>query len=362
MSNRLLAFEKLYDENKDKLQMPKDSNYPMNYKVGMKWANHHCDDESSRFASQIIQHTAYVSYMEFIDQLDNVCKSFKKFYKDVDAEFILIVPFTVNKSNFWVSLLAFPSLRDMISDVQNDITCAYNKYVIGKKSKNVVCIICDDCAYTGNQIASYCSLDPHRILYDGKPDEPPDTSIEWINWLKGVTNHTTNLEKTIDKAKFSVNLLVPFMSTMAQQVITERSFVMISRSAKIFKLFREHVDMSEFNQNVIREFESSFQYHTNISAIYFDHKIADAVSTFNKVFLLAPVFNCGTLRKSVCFIQGCCNARPVDDNINIYDVYINMEDHITKACPPTFYKSIVYTNNGVKIKNTESTLVYDLVS
>lgn len=348
---RLTAYKKLYAENKSNLHMSKGRNYPINYKVGFDWASYHCDSESSNFASQIIKKTVYVSFNEFLSNLEHMCKSFKRHYeKKKDATYVLIIPFTSDKSNLWVSLLAYPWIHSILHDVHFNITDAYNEYVVHKKHKNVVCIICDDCAYTGNQIMNMCSLEPQKLKYKGKPAEPDQTSSIWMNWFKKITDDSARIEKAINKNAFSVNMIIPYMSTLAQQTLSEWHFVLIPKDVKIFKLFRELVNMHEYNQGMIREFESSFQYHTNISAIYFDHKIADAISTFNKIYLLAPVFNCGSLRKSVRFIDGCCGTKSIDSSIDIYNIYVNIEDYMQEnACPSTFYKSIAYKKNGKRV-------------
>lgn len=350
--SRLALFDALYKENKSILHMKKPINYPLNYKTGMKWARHHCDTESNKFAESIISNTIYVSFEQFITRLEKVCIAFKRYYeKKKNTTFVLIIPFTMQKSNIWVSLLVYPWIRHLIHDIQYKVTNAYNEYVVKNNKKNVVCIICDDCAYTGNQIMSYCSLKPNTTEYKNKPVEPSSTDEEWLKWNKIVTEETQVLEKTIDRSTFSVNLIIPYMSTLAQQNIMNHHYLMIPRDIKIFQLFRERVNMHEYGQGIVREFESSFQYHTNISAIYFDHKIADAISTFNKVFLLAPIFNCGTLKRSLCFIDGCCNTKMIDPHIDIYDVYVNIEDMVNNACPPTFYKSLNYTLNKKKLNN-----------
>ena len=324
----------------------------------MLWAAHHCDTASVKFAEAIIANTAYISFGEFLAAIGKIYESFKRFYltggkKPAATKFILVVPFDMSKSNIWVSLLMWPELRDIIDDIDFDITSVYNRYIgRGATKERIVCIICDDCAYTGNQLLSYCTLAPHRTEYLGKPKEPSANSLEWIAWDREVTAEIARIEAGLKTDEFSINLLIPFMSTHAQQNIADRRFLMIPKDVRIFKLFRERVNIHDFNQGALREFESTFQYHSNIAAIYFDHKIADAISTFNKVYLLAPVFGCGNLRKSVCFIDGCigkCNSKGnIPDSVNIYDVYINVEDILSKSdvCPGTFYKSIRYTMNG----------------
>jgi hypothetical protein len=191
---------------------------------------------------------------------------------------------------------------------------------------------------------------PSTIMYNGKPDEPDHTSLDWIDWLKKITDDTTAIEMTINKDAFSVNLIIPYMSTLAQQKVSELHFVMVPSNVNVFKMFRERVNMNDYSQGIVREFESTFQYHTDISAIYFDHKIADAVSTFNKIYLLAPVFHCGNLIKSICFIDGCCKNSNLKNKINPYEIYLNVEENMDGiACPPTYYKSIAYTKNKKKI-------------
>lgn len=347
---RLKTFTALYEENKGKIYMRKGVNYPLNYKLGMKWASRHCDLESAKFAEAIVANTLYVSFAAFINALEQICASFKKHYPEHERRniiFILIIPFNMAKSNIWVSLLAYKWIREIINDIDFDITGVYNRYMFaGEQKKRIVCIICDDCAYTGNQLMSYCTLRPMYLQYPGKPKEPSPNTVEWIAWNKEVTSRTAEIQSAIAIESFSINLLIPYMSTHAQANIAERHFMMIPRDVQIFRPFREKTNIYEYNQGVIREFESTFQYHTNISAIYFDHKIADAISTFNKIYLLAPVFGCGNLRQSLCFIDG-CQTKEIPPDMNIYDVYMNLEDLLkSKACPPTFYKSIKYTFDG----------------
>jgi hypothetical protein len=353
---RLAAFNHLWQENERLLKMPKDVNFPINYRRGWDWASHHCDSASIKFAEAIVANTAYISFGEFMTSIGKICNSFKRFYQKSNGNtiFVLVVPFDMTKSNIWVSLLMWPELRDLINDIDFDITSVYNRYIAREKTKKrVVCIICDDCAYTGNQLLGYCTLSVHRTEYPGRPAEPINTDPAWIEWNQIVTARVAEIESALTVDSFSINLLIPYMSTHAQQNIMDRRFLMIPKDVQIFKLFRERVNMHDFPQGTLREFESTFQYHSNIAAIYFDHKIADAISTFNKVYLLAPVFGCGNLRKSVCFIDGCSSKREIPRDMNIYDIYINVEDVLVRgnACPPTFYKSIKYTMNGKSINN-----------
>jgi hypothetical protein len=75
------SFKKFYEENKNKLSMLMDENYPINYKKAKQWANSQCDSDSREFANNIIKYTRCVSFAEFMGgpgRLKKVCDSYKK--------------------------------------------------------------------------------------------------------------------------------------------------------------------------------------------------------------------------------------------------------------------------------------------
>jgi hypothetical protein len=356
--SKLDIFKKICDENKDKVMMPKPINYPINYKRGMEWAASHCNSKSAYFAGQIISKTIYVPFIEFMEQLKKICLSFKKHYKkDKNNVYVLILPYTIDKSNFWVSTLCYEWIGDIIDDIHFSIVEVYNIYIYEEKTgqKNVICILCDDCMYTGLQVNTYCSLLSTGIKYKNKPEEPDVHSDEWLTWKKNTMDDIELIENNIDLSKFSINLIIPYIGTTANNAVKTNKFIKLPKDIKMFKSFREEVDVQILGENTISEFERSFQYHSGISAIYFDHKIADSVSTFNKVFLLSPIFNCNVINASVPFIDGCDNSKKIPAGINIYDTYINVEDELQgNVCPPTFYKSIKYTYEGADVDSTKT--------
>jgi hypothetical protein len=70
------------------------------------------------------------------------------------------------------------------------------------------------------------------------------------------------------------------------------------------------------------------------------------VSTFNKIYLLAPLFNCAVANQRIGFIDG-CDEKTISPEIDIYNYYIDVEKE-TRAplCPSSFYKHISYTFNN----------------
>lgn len=348
-SSNYVKFKNFFAENKHLIHMPGTAHYPINYEKGKAWANSQCDQESRDFADNILEHTRYVSYAEFIKQLKIVCISYHKSYTPQNrnnTEFILVIPFKVNKSNMWVSLLAFEYLQDIITDVGYSITNIYNDMINPSSAaygKNVRCIICDDCAYTGHQISSIASFDHAYILYAKKKPAPPSTSKKWLLWYNSVHIEAEKHINKIPITKFSVDLVIPYMSILAQAKLKTFHYIKIPADCIVFPIFSQQINTERIPTHIMNEFRRTFQYHKDISAIYFDHKVADAVSTFHKIYLLAPLFNCSIKNRKFGFIEN-CDKKTIPDTINIYDYHVNIEKEEI-VCPPTFYKQLKYTYN-----------------
>lgn len=359
----LIQFKKFYNENKLKLKMPGKKNYPINYKKGMKWANMQCDVESREFAKYIIEYTEYVSFSAFYKRLVSVCTSYINSNKNnKESVFVLIIPFKLNKSNTWVSLLAFEILEPIISEVYYDITEVYNNTLNHRSTlyrKSVHCIICDDCAYTGHQLSYLSRLNVSQIKYPNKPAPPNEHSKSWLEWDATITKEAENYIEKININNFSVDVIIPYMCILAQKRLANIHYVRIPKKCHVFPIFSQNVDMEQFPTHVLNEFKRTFQYHKDISAIYFDHKIADAVSTFHKIYLLAPLFNCSITNKRYSFIEN-CEEEKIPNDVNIYDYHLDLEQDGFKSCPSSFYKQINYTFNNKLVDS--SIHAFDLFS
>jgi hypothetical protein len=246
----------------------------------------------------------------------------------------------------WVSLLAFEYLKDIIDEVYYDITEVYNNTLDHRSNlyrKKIRCILCDDCAYTGSQLSYIASFDYTKVKYPHKPPAPDMHNKEWLQWYKRINIDAELYVKSILANDFSVDVIVPYMSILAKTRLHRLHYVKISSLSIVFPIFSQQLDMERIPVHSLNEFKRTFQYHKDISAIYFDHKIADSMSTFHKVYMLAPLFNCTIQNKRVGFIDN-CNEEKIPDNINIYDHYMDVEVEMgSSACPPSFYKHIAYT-------------------
>lgn len=355
-TERYHAFEKFYKENKNRIHMPRSENYPMNYKLAHNWAQSQCDTDSRDFAKAIISHTLYISYETFARNISHMCESYNKKHENVykDHVFVMIIPFSACKSNTWVSMLIFDKLKHMINDIDTNITDVYNK-TLNKNTpfyqKTVHCIIADDASYTGNQLLHSATFDFKRMYIQNRPEQPAETDRTWLIWYDRMSDLVEKYIKTIDINEFSVDLLIPYMGAIAKEKMKHLHYVRVLNSSFIFLPFSQQINIDKIPPHILNEFKKTFQYHRNISAIYFDHKIADAISTFHKIYILAPLFNCAVDNKSFSFIEN-CSLKEIPSNIDIYEYHIDLERSGAKVCPKTFYKSIKYTFNGKKI-NTE---------
>jgi hypothetical protein len=358
MSRPYNNFVKFYDENKNKLLMPKGINYPLNYKKAKLWADSHCDKESRVFADDIVRNTRYVSFKMFLNKLTEVCKSYKETYSDKKHQgtiFVLILPWNIKKSNTWVSMLAFEYLRDLVSEVYYEIFDVFND-MKDKRSrlygKKVRCIVCDDCAYTGQQLTHMCSMDYHMIKFENRPVEPSPHSKEWFEWYDIVKSKAKLIVDTVSINSFSVDLLVPYISTLASIRLKKIHYVKVPKNYVKIPIFSQIINATKIPPHIMNEFKRTFQYHKDLTAIYFDHKIADAISTFNKVYSWAPLFNCSSQKQvGVKFIDNCPTVN-IPPQINTHTYYLDIEKGIQAVCPPSFYKKIKYTFNNKGVGQT----------
>lgn len=341
-------FKEFHTENKGKYKMPKAVNYPIDYKRASEWIEAQIVDEYKLFARYIIDNTQYISYKDFYDGLYKICKSYNS-SRNKKTINVLIVPPDLYKSNIWVSLLAMDLLDD-IKHIYTNVTDVFNEFSRKGSSlygKNIGCIICDDCAYTGSQLSNLASIDYRSITFPGKKKEPDRLNKDWIGWYDDNSLNAKKYIDSIDISKFSVNIVVPFFTLSAMKVLYKHKYLKIPKDNIVLMNFSDYTDTRKFTIPVINEFRATFQYHNHISAIYFDHKVADAVSTFNKVYFLGPIFNTNA---GIQFIDGCDNKIPQD--IDVHSQYLAVEKETsTVLCPQTFYKSIKYTFKGKNITN-----------
>jgi hypothetical protein len=196
--------------------------------------------------------------------------------------------------------------------------------------------------------------------------EAPHIDKRWIDWHDEQIKYADELISEINNVK--IHALIPFVTSNAYSYLSTRiPHVVMSPLTVVIPKFQDDVDISKIRPAVLADFGHTFQYHANINAVYFDHKVADGVSTFNKIYMLAPIFGCiADHIPSYRFIEGCSSRkepallREAPDRTarpDVYEYIIDVEQRYGKkayVCPRTFYKQIDYRFNGKKIPSNLS--------
>lgn len=360
-------FNAFYDENRGKINMPNAMNYPLNFQKALRWAESHCDEESRQFALAIIKNTRYISFSNLMNVLTSVVSEYVD-RMDADALQVLLIPGSLSKSNTWVTLLAYRILRKHITHICDNVTGIY-KETTRKGSpiygRNIAFIVLDDCSYTGSQLAGTLSFDKFEMPHHST--EASHLSDRWLDWHGEQIKYADMLISEIKTVK--IHALIPFMTSNAYNFLsTKIPHLVMSPLTVILAKFQDKIDISKIKPAVLAEFEETFQYHANINTVYFDHKVADGVSTFNKVYMLAPIFNCiADHIPSYRFIENCSSSHVEEvsrsevpnrsSRPNVYKYIIDVEKKYGKkshVCPRTFYKQIDYRFGGKKIPSNLS--------
>jgi hypothetical protein len=287
------------------------------------------------FASQFSAKLDYISFKSFSEQTRRVAAEIVakiNMSPDDNYEVILVIDGVFNKSNTWVSLLMWPTIGPYVKYIVSSAVEALSIHLNLKSKKKTTSLIihADDCSYSGNQFyAAFVDIPAYCKKYRVKPSE----FIYYMAFPYISINAKDLLREELREEGFKfINIpnnsveIFPFMKLMEEDgVNTTDLFKLLGRDSK-----KPEAEL--------------FQWTKRAHAIYFDHKLADAVSVLNKILAFGPIRDPNTgIVTTRNLIIGCENFeyQPNDPSKAFGD--------FDKVCPPPFYKSIVYTINGIKI-------------
>src|SRR3972149_2784858 len=239
-------------------------------------------------------------------------------------EGIYIVIFgELNKSNFWVSILLFRILGDVITGILDN----YSRSVIDRvRNKKILLLIPDDMAYTGTQLV---------------------TSIQDFSMFMGGVLTLSNITVLIACPYIGSGAIRPFLSHN----------IRINNTSEIVYTFLEHImsnnptERKLINKEILNDYFGvdriyyrAFLYSYNLYLIYFDHKLADSLSIFQKMLALGTYYNCdNTIGLMGPLIKDCKLSDYKVNNI-IPSPYLKIDDFDSmNVCPLPYYKTIQYT-------------------
>ncbi len=351
----------------------------------------------------------YVSFDEYLKALEKVSQEIKEKILD-SSEYqtiILCAQDKISKSNFWVLLLCLTFLDEDIRRVipsktvyvSNDISEAYAFFKDNPKKTEingkVAFIYFDDMSYSGEQIS--------MALPINKDDNQNDidnfviflcvsfissTAINGIN-----VHHTVSLFDSTIKVKSNKEQIVKWCSSNESYIVELFStlFHGIENGQKknilsllisciyarlcgikdthnyksnvtnadnyngYIKKFIRNYDLDEEKKQILlailainNKKSKAFYCYDSLIPIYFDHKVADGISTFQKFLRLGehPTANDNDFES---MLENCDVTEELKTKYKIDKrMYVSPEDE----CPKTFYKKLEYTLEG-KVLNTE---------
>lgn len=266
------------------------------------------DSDEIKIIDDIIKATTHIPFYKFIEELKKSINIFKSTIGN--KEYILYITNPTKhvdndirqKSNFWVSSMVYHLLGDCrptkIVDIIDYTTLKNN----ADDANNI--LICDDCSYSGNQLGTIIN----NLVYG---------TIE----SKHINMH--------------VHLIIPFITNDALNYFT-KSLPKLKISVYNTYIVKRIEEM--FTSDFCTKAKNLGLYIANPCPIYFDHRVADYLSSFDQFYLFgrinknyepyfttyigSPIIGCEELTK---FMEG-------------VDPYSNVIELPWNKCPPIPYK------------------------
>ena len=373
-----LIFFNFYLENKDKLFM-ESGKKSINYENVEKWfqnIQNYSPEEIKPtydfFAHTFIEFLLYVPFAKLYEILNRISFQLVEIVNSGDYKNIYFyIADSANKSNLWVALLFLDCLiKNNISlEIQKiKFVNNYDALVNDSNNERSLCLYCDDMSYTGSQIKSnFLNLCTFKTPTKWAGMSDKGNSYHALEMCEGVRGKNANLEDTnIDKY-----LIIAYLSNTAYTKLSTIKNVHFFKDTVVVNSYIDQLKnkYGETNPEMVENVVKMFTYNpTNLfftmgrkacncnmayTPIYFDHKIADELSTFNKL-----LFTGSYPTTSVCeinpLIHGCNDIVMLESFFGKNPCTTNYTLDSEVPCFPSFYKTILYTINGNKINEDEN--------
>jgi hypothetical protein len=236
--------------------IPKKS-YPLNQEKVKEYLEN-TDISIRPIIKKLFDNTKHISYKSFkivlyqnFRELINFCKINK-----IDTIILFLADIgdygdskITRKSNFWVAQHFYQYL--IAKKVNINLEIITNPDKLYDTDPNHLILILDDCSYTGSQL--------HDLIEDSFPIRNELFNLYII--IAYVTEPALNKIMTSKKIASNVNII-------------------LSRFNNIINSFYEYLSSSQ-----IKKAETIHELNENKYPIYFDHKLADNISTYTSIYL-----------------------------------------------------------------------------
>ena len=284
---RIDDFEKIYNilkshlEPKSRVSINKDkiNKYIELYK-----------EENKNFIKNVLHHINHITYEKFCEDTYEQLDILNENLKNKKYIYILGVntnvgsssnDFNIYKSNLWMFMLMYNKLKNKPYDILLNLKIAIQLY--GDSNDF---LIVDDCMYSGSQIAD-------EVLYK----DASETLYKFPNsYLIKNDIIRKSIFKPIQTHNINIHLFVPYMSYTAWNKIQNLKLL----SSLNITLYEKYI-LNNFNNilsdedaNKLYNFYHNFYNNLNpleLIPIFFDHKIADLISTIELILIKGQVLD-----------------------------------------------------------------------
>jgi hypothetical protein len=294
---RISDFNKIYNILKDHLnptQIARINNVKIQEYVDLY------QEENKEFISKVLNAVMHIPFSKFLNDTKEQTEIFNKTINKKKYIYIIGVrtdvgssstDYNLYKSNFWMFMLLYQFLDTKPYDILLDLKIAINLY--GDEHDY---LIVDDCIYSGSQIVE-------NVLYTNSSEtlyKYPDSFI-----TESETKKT--LYKPVQQHNIKIHLLVPYISNIGYRKISNLRLV-------------TSLDITCYNKYIVNSYSNILDSQTlhklktlynnfikintdNLIPIFFDHKIADIISTIDLILIKGQVLDNKDLR--LVFIDAC---------------------------------------------------------
>ncbi len=309
--------------------------YPLNKTRLQEWVKSHdgCDEEIRIFVENVIAHTKYISHQSFIkafqECIENFIYEFIKIKKDnPNAYWVLYRGWSQNKSNNWLATLLiyflinidakdyYPLFVSTKDDFNFLPSFSFTDFVNDFNDPNAYIVCCDDASYSGQQLSS-------ALMHFNQ--------------------------------KYNLMVIIPFITQQAMKKITDTSDNITIFFHEYLKTAKEYLEDINYYQNLsigdiyslesklAKEFKTDSVVLANTVPVYFDHKIADYVSSFPTIYGSGESANCSD--QTFTFIDNCIPLKKRNVMMG------TLKGH---SCAEPFYKSSLSGGFGNQRKYMDS--------
>ena len=286
--------------------------------------------ENIAFIQKLISIFKYVDFKTYLDKIKLIVNEFYENYTSKSySNVYFIAEGLVNKSNTWVMMLFMSELNEIITK-NNNIDLFKKIKILSDVPQTLkpstLVLYFDDMSYSGRQISSS---------------------------LFRSTNFPENIQKGID-----FYITAPYISkTAINKFEGEKKLFKLWNNTEIIQTFRDQFIKSDMDKEMYKNFcvyeVKYYRYymcHETIIPIYFDHKIADGLSVFQKFLYFGSRYTKNNNYNIVPLIKNCAflnkanylkNKFGFENGFNFMSgMFTDIEDEY--SCPQTYYKQIKY--------------------